>query len=96
MKEILIFILCFIVFSAIVLAIIFHKTVSNLRKALERAAEERAARKQAEEDEYFRRTSTKNYHEEEEAPKFKDDYFKSADEGARRSAGQRQKSQAKE
>ena len=79
MKEILILIGCFILFAVIVLTIIFHEYVSRLRKMLKKAQEEREARRMAEEDAYFKRTSTKNYREEDEGPKFKDDYFKSAE-----------------
>jgi len=75
-------ILFIIVFIALVLAILFHNTISNLkifRSANEKAAE-RAARKAAAEEEYFRRTSKKNYRQEEEKPKFDKDYFKSKEE----------------
>lgn len=79
MKSILTIILCVILFIAIVLAIWFHEKVRNFKKVLKKAADERAARKMAEEDAYFKRTSIKNYREDD-TPKFKDDYFKSADE----------------
>ena len=78
MKEILIAILCVFIFITIVLAILFHEHVRKIRKMLKQAAEAREARKQAEEDEYFKRTSNKHYYAEEK-PKFKEDYFKSAD-----------------
>ena len=61
MKEILVIILCFILFIGIVLAILFHEYIRNIKKMLRKAAEEREARRQAKEDEYFKRTSTKNY-----------------------------------
>ena len=80
MKEILITILCVFVFIAIVLAILFHERVRRIRKMLREMADERAARKEAEEDEYFKRTSTKNYRKAEETPKFSEDYFKSVEE----------------
>ena len=79
MKSILTIILCVILFIAIVLAIWFHEKVREFKKVLKKAAEERAARKMAEEDAYFKRTSIKNYREDD-TPKFKDDYFKSAEE----------------
>jgi hypothetical protein len=76
MKEILMIILFTTLFLAIVLAILFHERVRNFKKVLKKAADERAARKQAEEDEYFKRTSTKNYHKKEEQPSFSEDYFR--------------------
>ena len=79
MKSILTIILCVILFIAIVLAIWFHEKVREFKKILKKAADERAARKMAEEDAYFKRTSIKNYREDD-TPKFKDDYFKSAEE----------------
>ena len=78
MKEILIICLCVFLFLAIVMAILFHHRIRDVKRRLREAAEAREARRMAEEDEYFKRTSTKHYHEEEK-PKFKDDYFKSAD-----------------
>ena len=75
------FILGFILFIIIVLAILFHKSISNFKKILQQAADARAARKQAEEDAYFKRTSTKNYRED--GPKFKDDYFKGTGTGTK-------------
>ena len=77
MKEILTIILFALLFITIVLAILFHERVRNIKKMVKKAAEEREARKQAKEDEYFKRTSTKNYRKKEEAPKFDKDYFKS-------------------
>jgi len=79
MKGIITIILCFILFIGIVLAILFHESVRNFKRALEKAAEEREARRMAREDEYFKRTSTKHYREDD-SPKFKDDYFKSNEE----------------
>ena len=81
MKEILLTILGIVLFIIIVMAILFHKSISQFRKMLKQAAEAREARRIAEEEEYFKRTSTKHYHkdEEEDAPKFHDDYFKSSD-----------------
>ena len=78
MKGIILGLLGFILFIVIVLAILFHKTLSQFRKMLKQAAEAREARRLAVEEEYFKRTSTKHYGREEEAPKFKDDYFKSS------------------
>ena len=78
MKEIILGILGVILFIVIVLAILFHKTLSQFRKMLKQAADAREARRIAEEEEYFKRTSTKHYWKDEEAPKFKDDYFKSS------------------
>ena len=81
MKEILLTILGVIVFILIVIAILFHKHIGQLRKMLKQAAEAREARRIAEEEEYFKRTLTKNYRkEEQEVPKFKDDYFKRSSE----------------
>ena len=80
MKEILTIILFALLFITIVLAILFHERVRNIKKMVQKAAEEREARKQAKEDEYFKRTSTKNYRKDEEAPKFDKDYFKSKEE----------------
>ena len=77
LKGLLGTILFFVVFFLIVLAILFHNTIRNMkifRSNAEKAAE-KAARKAAAEEEYFRRTSTKNYRDDK--PKFKDDYFKS-------------------
>ena len=78
MKELILGLLGFILFIVIVLAILFHKTLSQFRKMLKQAADAREARRMAEEEEYFKRTSTKHYWKDEEAPKFKDDYFKSS------------------
>ena len=78
MKGILTIILCLILFIGIVLAILFHETVRNFRKILQKAAEAREARRQAEEDAYFKRTSSKYYREE--APQFAEDYFKGNNE----------------
>ena len=78
MKGILTVILCIILFVGIVLAILFHETVRNFRKILQKAAEAREARRQAEEDAYFKRTSNKYYREE--GPQFADDYFKGDNE----------------
>jgi flagellar biosynthesis/type III secretory pathway M-ring protein FliF/YscJ len=81
MKEILTVVLCILLFIIIVLAILFHERVRNIRKVLKQAADAREARRQAKEDEYFKRTSTKNY-KKDDTPKFKDDYFKSVDNQA--------------
>lgn len=80
MKEIMLTILGVIVFILIVIAILFHKSISQFKKILKQAAEAREARRIAEEDEYFKRTSTKHYRgaEEDENPKFHKDYFKSS------------------
>ena len=75
LNGIVTFLIGFVLFVFIVLAIVFHKSVSNFKNVLRKMADERAARKQAEEDAYFKRTSTKHYHEEEK-PNFKKDYFK--------------------
>lgn len=81
MKEILTVILCVIIFVVIVLAIMFHEKVRQIKRMLHQAAEARAARKEAEEDEYFKRTSTKNYRRaEDDEPKFAKDYFKGTEE----------------
>ena len=80
MKEILTIAFCVVLFVTIVLAILFHERLRNLKKALKKAADERAARKAAEEDEYFKRTSTKNYRKAEEEPQFSKDYFKGAED----------------
>ena len=76
MNGTLTLILCFLIFITIVLAILFHDRVRNIKKKVQEVADARAARKQAEEDAYFKRTSNKYYHEEEEKPKFSNDYFK--------------------
>lgn len=73
------FILGLILFILIVLAIVFHKSLKNIKNIIQQAADERAARKIAEEEAYFKRTSTKHYHEEQK-PNFKKDYFKGAEE----------------
>ena len=86
------FLLGFILFILIVLAILFHKSLSNFKKILQKTADERAARKQAEEDAYFKRTSTKHYREENK-PKFKEDYFKGAEESRQQKPRQEQKPQ---
>lgn len=80
MKEILLTILGVVLFIIIVLAILFHKSISQFRKILKQAADAREARRIAEEEEYFKRTSTKHYRkaETEDTPKFRDDYFKSS------------------
>ena len=91
-------ILFFIVFVLIVLAILFHNTIRNMkifRSDAEKAAE-KAARKAAAEEEYFRRTSTKNYRDDK--PKFKDDYFKSTtnkEQARQRQSGQGQPNTAR-
>ena len=69
------FIIGFILFIIIVLAILYHKSIRNIKKILQQAADARTARKIAEEEAYFRRTSTKHYREEPKA-NFKKDYFK--------------------
>ena len=77
LKGTLATILFFVIFILIVLAIVFHNAIRNLRifrSSAEKAAE-RAARKAAAEEEYFRRTSTKNYRSDDK-PKFSEDYFK--------------------
>ena len=76
MNGTLTLILCFLIFITIVLAILFHDRVRNIKKKVQEVADARAARKQAEEDAYFKRTSNKYYHKEEEKPKFSNDYFK--------------------
>jgi hypothetical protein len=65
------------------------------RSDAEKAAE-KAARKAAAEEEYFRRTSTKNYRDDK--PKFKDDYFKSTtnkEQARQRQSGQGQPNTAR-
>ena len=57
------------------------------------AHEERQYRK---EEEYFKRTSTKNYRPEEEKPKFSDDYFKSSDDEAVRKEREAREREARE
>ncbi|MBQ8486050.1 MAG: DUF4834 family protein [Prevotella sp.] len=83
MKEILFAFLCFVLFVGIVLAILFHKSIKNIKTILRQAADAREARRMAEEDEYFKRTSNKNYRQDE-TPKFKDDYFKGTEQEANR------------
>ena len=86
-----------IVFVALVLAILFHKSIRNLkifRSSAEKAAE-RAARRAAKEEEYFRRTSTKRYQPEDGMPKFSKDYFKSSDEQTAKEQPQTHKGQFK-
>ena len=78
MKAVLTVILCIVLFVGIVLAILFHETIRNLRKIIQKAADARDARRQAEEDAYFRRTSDKYYRDE--GPQFEDDYFKGNNE----------------
>jgi len=96
MKEILIFIVCAVIFLTIVLAILFHERVRQLKQAFRQAAEARAARKQAEEDEYFKRTSTKNYRKEEKGPQFDKDYFKGTEGKPTDSDRQRQEQQQRQ
>lgn len=79
MNGILGFLLGFILFVLIVLAIVFHKSLKNIKKIIQQAADARTARKIAEEEAYFKRTSTK-YYREEQKPNFKKDYFKGAEE----------------
>ena len=81
------FLIGFILFILIVLAILYHQYIKNFRNVLRKKADERAARKQAEEDAYFKRTSTKHYREEEK-PDFKKDYFKGTGTEARTKAQQ--------
>ncbi len=74
-------VILFFVFICLVLAILFHNTIRNLkifRSANEKAAE-KAARKAAAEEEYFRRTSTKHYRADADEPKFDENYFKSTE-----------------
>ena len=84
MKEMLLFLVGFAIFAAIVLAIVFNKELKSLKifrsNAEKKAA--RAAKKAAAEEEYFRRTSNKHYRSEEDSgkPNFAKDYFKSVDE----------------
>ena len=71
-----------IIFVLLVVLILFHKSIRNLkifRTSAEKAAE-RAAKKAAKQEEYFRRTATKHYQPEEKKPTFADDYFKSVEE----------------
>lgn len=77
MNGTIVFILGFILFILIVLAIIYHKSLKNIKNIIQQAADARTARKIAEEEAYFKRTSTKHYHEEQK-PNFKKDYFKGA------------------
>ena len=77
MKDVILLILCFLLFAGTVIAILFHEYIRKIRNMMKKAQEEHIARKMAEEDEYFKRTSTKNYRPDDETPKFKDDYFKS-------------------
>ena len=77
LKGVLGTVLLFVLFIAIVVAILFHESIRNLkifRSSNEKAAD-RAARKAAKEEEYFRRTSTKNYRADDK-PNFSKDYFK--------------------
>ena len=82
MKAVLTVILCVILFIGIVLAILFHETVRNFKKIIQKAAEAHEARRQAEEDAYFKRTSNK-YYREDNTPQFDDDYFKGNNEQAK-------------
>ena len=91
MKEILFFLLCLLLFFGIVLAILFHKSISNFRKIIKQAADAREARRMAQEDEYFKRTSNK-YYREDDTPNFKEGYFKGTEhEAARRQQAQQQR-----
>jgi hypothetical protein len=76
-KGILTFLLLFLLFLAIVMAILFHGAIRNFRifRSNAEKAAERAARRAAAEEEYFRRTSNK-YYKEDETPEFDKDYFK--------------------
>ena len=80
----------FVIFVLIVLAIVFHKSLKNFKTIVQQAADARAARKQAEEEAYFKRTSTKHYHEKKE-PKFKKDYFKGVEEKTKKDFKQEQR-----
>jgi Tfp pilus assembly protein PilE len=75
MKEILLLILCFILFLLIVSAILFHRTIAHWRNIIRQMQRAREARRMAEEDAYFKRTSQKNY-QEDDTPDFDADYFK--------------------
>ena len=86
------FLIGFILFVLIVLAILYHKSLKNIKKVLQKAADERTARKIAEEEAYFKRTSTKHYREEQK-PNFKKDYFKGAEEKPKANAQQKQQPQ---
>ena len=79
MNGIITFLLGFVLFILIVLAIVFHKSIKNFKNIIQQAADAREARKIAEEEAYFKRTSTKHYREDNK-PKFKEDYFKGTGE----------------
>ena len=96
MKEILFTILSVILFVIIILAILFHKSIGQFKKILRQAADAREARRIAEEEEYFKRTSTKNYRRvDDDKPKFKDDYFKSNDAEKPRQQARQQEATAR-
>ena len=78
-------------FIAIVLFILFYDRIrqSKLFKKDEYKQAKRAALKAAKEEEYFRRVSTKHYHEEDKV-EFEKDYFKSKEEDAEKQAAEQQ------
>ena len=94
MNGILGFLIGFVLFVLIVLAILYHKSLKNIKNIIQQAIDARTARKIAEEDAYFRRTSTKHYHEEEK-PDFKKDYFKGSGTEKKTKAQAQQQQQPK-
>lgn len=90
MNGIFTFLLGFILFVVIVLAIVFHQKIKNVKNILRQAADAREARKIAEEEAYFKRTSTKHYREPQK-PEFKKDYFKGTGTGPKADSRQEQK-----
>ena len=92
MNGILGFLIGFVLFVLIVLAILYHKSLKNIKTIIQQAVDARTARKIAEEDAYFKRTSTKHYHEEEK-PDFKKDYFKGSGTDGKPKAQQQQSKQ---
>lgn len=75
------FLLLAVLFIAAILVILFHDRIrqSKLFRSTQQKAAERAARKAAKEEEYFRRTSQKNYRRDEK-PQFDKNYFRSAEQ----------------
>ena len=71
-----------VLFITIVLLILFYDRIRRMKifRPSEEKRAERAARKAAKEEEYFRRTSQKNYHKEFKPEDLGKDYFKSTND----------------
>ena len=68
-----------------------------IKKLFEKLREAHQERKYQKEEEYFKRTSNKYYRpDDEDKPKFSDDYFKSSDDEATRKEREQREQEARE